>query len=105
MNHPSHFTVRDIGLSACMLLTVILTGCANEPTALERSFGESVQQAAAQQTLNPPGTQAQRGPIATDGVTAVHGIERYEQSYARPPAPVSVFNIQAGGSAPPAMPR
>jgi len=91
---------------ACIALATALSGCASEPTALEQSLGESVRQARQQQAVQPSGPALQRPPAGSDGVIAVHGIERYHQSYVQPPAPVSVLNIQTGGSTPaPAMPR
>ncbi len=93
-------------LSTATFMLATLTGCASEPTALERSLGDSVRQAVQQQTVPP--SQA-RGPQLTDGVIAAHGVDRYEQSYLRPPAPVNVLNIMAGSAnapaAAPSMPR
>ena len=92
--------------SATTLMLATLAGCASEPTALELSLGDSVRQAVQQQSVPP--SQA-RGPQLTDGVIAAHGVDRYEQSYLRPPAPVNVLNILAGSANAPAaapnMPR
>ena len=108
MNFPNAAAIRLGLLPCCALLLATLAGCAHEPSDLERAMGESVRQARAQQAL-PPGTAQDAGaPIVTDGVIAVHGVDRYHQSWVRPPAPMTVLNIQAGGAAPggqPAMPR
>ena len=99
---PMHRAV----LSTATLMLAALAGCASGPTALEQSLGDSVRQAVQQQSVPP--TQL-RGPQLTDGVIAVHGLDRYEQSYLRPPAPVNVLNILAGSAnapvAAPNMPR
>ena len=89
------------------LLAVLLAACTNTPTAHEQSLGESVRQAQALQSVQPPGLHPERGDIVTDGTAAAHGMERYHQSFARPPAPLTVLNIQAGGGSPamPALPR
>lgn len=93
---------RALLCSATLVLTA-LAGCASEPTALEQSLGDSVRQAVQLQTV--PSTRL-HGPQLTDGVIAVHGVDRYEQSYLRPPAPVNVLNILAGsGNAPAATPN
>lgn len=100
LTHP-----RALQVGACWMLAA-LAGCSNTPTALDQSLGTSVRQAIEQQTVPSTGP---RGPQMTDGVIAAHGIDRYEQSYQRPPAPVSVLNILAGSGSAPAtsatMPR
>ncbi len=78
---------------AAGLLLAALAGCSSTPTALEQSLGQSVRLAVQQQSLPAP---AARAAQQTDGVIAVHGVERYQQSYQRPPAPVNVLNLQAG---------
>ena len=99
---PMHRAV----LSTATLMLAALAGCASRPTALEQSLGDSVRQAVQQQSVPP--SQA-RSPQLTDGVIAAHGVDRYEQSYLRPPAPVNVLNILAGSANAPAaapnMPR
>ena len=91
---------------AALIPLLALTGCSSAPTALESSLGASVRLAVERQKVPAPG---ERGPQLTDGVIAVHGVDRYQQSYERPPAPVSVLNLLAGsGSAsatPSGMPR
>ncbi len=104
---PQHTdTLQRAVLSTATFMLAALAGCASEPTALERSLGDSVRKAVQQQTVPP--SQA-RGPQLTDGVIAAHGVDRYEQSYLRPPAPVNVLNIMAGSAnapaAAPSMPR
>ena len=96
---PQTFLTPPLARTAgtCLMLAA-LGACSSTPSALEQSLGASVRQAVAQQTV--PST-APRGPQMTDGVIAAHGVDRYQQSYQRPPAPVSVLNILAGsGSAP-----
>lgn len=99
-------TQPEQGKALAGLLLVALSGCSSPPTALEQSLGTHVRQAVAQQTV--PASRP-RGAQVTDGVIAAHGIDRYEQSYQRPPAPVSVLNILTGSGSAPAtsttMPR
>ena len=96
-----HATATSRGLlPCCALLMAALAGCAHEPSDLERAMGESVRQARAQQALQPSPGQGAGTPIVTDGVIAVHGVDRYHQTWVRPPAPMTVLNIQAGGAAP-----
>ena len=63
-------------------------------------MGESVRQAREQQALPPSTGQGAGTPVVTDGVIAVHGMDRYHQTWIRPPAPMTVLNIQAAGAAP-----
>jgi len=89
------------------VLAMLLAACTNTPTAHEQSLGESVRQAQALQSVQPPGHTPARGNIVTDGVAAAHAMDRYHQTFARPPAPLTVLNIQSGGAAQamPALPR
>lgn len=95
-------------LSLCTAPALLLAACAGEPTAHEQALGESLRQAQQRQLALPAlGAGGERGAIVSDGVIAAHGLDRYHQSWLRPPAPVSVLNIQASGaaSAPPVLPR
>ncbi len=106
MTTQHSYALQRALFSATTLMLAALAGCASEPTALEQSLGDSVRQAVQQQSV--PSTRL-RSPQLTDGVIAVHGVDRYEQSYLRPPAPVNVLNILAGSANAPAaapnMPR
>ena len=83
-------------LACCALLLATLAGCAHEPSDLESAMGESVRQARMQQAVAPADGVFGRTPVGADGVIAVHGIDRYHQTWIRPPAPLTVLNIQAG---------
>ena len=103
-----HFLSRSFRiLPACVLLVGLLSGCAHEPSPLERGLGEAVRDAQMRQVIPRPPTFPADRPIITDGEIAVHGIDRYHQSWVRPPAPISVLNIQSGGASATsaAMPR
>lgn len=106
MNAPRQHLACPALLWASLPILMSLSACIHQPTALEQSLGDSVRQAVAHQAVRPADAVSERGPLLTDGVIASHGIDRYHQSYARPPAPVSVLNIQTGAAAAPApMPR
>lgn len=105
LSHP--FALPTSRLSGALLLTAVLSGCA-QPSALERALGDTVREASARQTVATPPSPAPGQAFATDGVIAVHGVDRYQRSWVSPPAPVNVLNIQAGGAVAPAataMPR
>lgn len=86
---------------AALGMLLALGGCTSTPTALEQSLGASVRLAVDQQKVPPPSA---RGPQRTDGVIAVHGVDRYQQSYERPPAPVNVLNLLGGSGSASASP-
>ena len=79
-----------------LMLGAAMSGCA-QPSALENALGETVREAQALQALPTPRPEGRS--VTTDGVIAVHGVARYQQSWVNPPAPVNVLNIQAGGAA------
>ena len=96
--------------SACLALSsLLLSACVSPPEKLETSLGKSVRQAVVQQSVHAAGTRPEQGAIVMDGVVAVHGIERYHQSYARPQPPAAVLNILpgavSGAATMPALPR
>lgn len=107
MKSPHFLSQSFRVLPACVLFVGLLGGCAHEPSPQERMLGEAVRDAQMRQVIpRLPALPADR-PIITDGEIAVHGIDRYHQSWVRPPAPISVLNIQSGGAsaATAAMPR
>jgi len=72
---------------------VISSGCASPTPNLDRSFGNAVRTAKAQQTLNPEASR-NRDPVAgLDGKAAKQAIGRYEDSFKAPPPVVNVINI------------
>lgn len=104
---PQTHSLARILQPGAWVITAALAGCA-QPSALENALGESVRQARASQSVAAPASRPDGQSFSTDGVIAVHGMTRYQQSWINPPAPVNVLNIQAGGAAAPApttMPR
>jgi hypothetical protein len=79
-----------------LLLTLALSGCANEPSLIDSHFGLAVQRAQAQQTLPSP-LRASTAPVAdTDGISADAAVARYQQSFQAPAALSPVINIGFG---------
>ena len=108
MNPPSTSTTSGTVRYGCALIVMVLTGCAHEPTPLEQALGDTVREARAQQAIAATDARAAGVPHITDGVIAVHGVDRFQKSWISPPPPMTVLNIQAGGGTPsvqPAMPR
>ncbi|MDR7052189.1 type IV pilus biogenesis protein CpaD/CtpE [Duganella sp. 3397] len=82
---------------ATLCATLLLGGCAQSPR-LDRQFGASVQQALAQQTLNPQ-AGANRSPVnGMDGKAAESVYENYQKSYRTPEAQGSSLTTGTGAS-------
>lgn len=85
------------GLAAlCML--AILSGCAHD-YATEASFGRSVSEAVARQSLNPNGTIQDGVTPGMDGFAAKASIDRYQAGFERPAGMGNVLAIGVGQSA------
>jgi hypothetical protein len=75
---------------------LLLAGCAARAPVLDQHFGEAVNTAKAQQTVNPDAS-LDRDPVAgQDGPAADATIDQYHKSYETPPQPVNVFTIGIG---------
>lgn len=86
-------------VTGALIVGGALSGCASNTPRLDASFGEAVEMAKAQQTLNPDAPRNTDPVAGMDGVAA-HGVmDRYNKSFKQPPPPVNVFNIGIGSSA------
>jgi len=81
-------------------LAVWLTACAGTPETttpyLDQHFGEAVNQAKAQQTLNPDASRNTDPVAGIDGKAGAAVIERYYEGMKQEAAPATIINI--GGS-------
>ncbi len=88
------------GILGGLVATAALVGCVSPAPDLEENFGDAVNQAKAQQIINPD------APGNTDPVTGIDGqaanaiVDRYHKTYETPTeAPSgSIGSIGAGGS-------
>jgi hypothetical protein len=84
--------------AGALAAALLLAGCVTRTPVLDQHFGEAVNTAKAQQTINPDASR-DRDPVAgLDGQAADATIDRYHKSYETPPPPVNVFTIGIGGS-------
>ena len=87
-------------ISLLALLMASLTGCATSSTPqFDNTFGDAVNAARAQQTINPDASQNTKPVEGIDGEAANSVMDRYHQSYEKPPATGNIFNIGVGGGA------
>jgi len=84
-------------LLACVLIP-LLGGCASTTSRLDLRFGESLSVLQAQQTadLSAPTRNRDRMVLGFEARTASLTMDRYYQSYTRPPKPVNIFSIGFG---------
>lgn len=84
------------GMSAGLLAVVILAGCTPTTPRLDAQFGDAVNTAKAQQTINPDASRNTDPVAGLDGKAANAMIDRYHKSFERPPATTNVFTIGVG---------
>jgi uncharacterized lipoprotein YajG len=85
-------------VAALFMLTACAMPTQSRTPYLDSRFGESVEMARAQQTLNPNASQNTDPVTGVDGRAAHEAIGRYEASFARPPAQTNMFSIGVSGS-------
>ena len=86
------------GMSAGLL--VILAGCTNTTPNLDAKFGDAVNQAKAQQIINPDASRNTDPVAGIDGQAAKASIDNYHKAYESPTAAPSgsIGTIGGGGS-------
>jgi starvation-inducible outer membrane lipoprotein len=75
-----------------------LAACTTTTPNLDRSFGQAVNQAKAQQTINPDASLNTDPVAGLDGVAADAAIDNYTKSVTTQPEPARVINIGVGGN-------
>ena len=81
---------------AALTSALFLGGCASQKTNLDEHFGEAVNTAKAQQTINPDASRDTDPVAGIDGQAAQAVMERYHKTFQSPPPPVNVFTIGVG---------
>ncbi len=74
----------------------MMTGCAPTTPRMDMHFGEAVNTAKAQQTINPDASRNTDPVAGLDGQAAKSTIDLYQKSFKSPPPPVNVFTIGVG---------
>ena len=81
-----------LALQACATSPTLTACCATSPR-LDARFGDSVNVAKAQQTLNPDASKNRNIVAGMDGKAAQETMVRYRESFKNPPPPSNVFTI------------
>lgn len=77
-------------------LVCLLAGCAEQPTAVDRQFGQSIRRVQTEQSIHPHDVPPAYPPLVSDAVSGKSAIERYYKSFDLPPTPGNVLNIGVG---------
>jgi hypothetical protein len=88
--------LSPLKLVLSMLIAAGLVGCVNPAPVLDDNFGNAVNAAKAQQTMNPDAALSAAPPDGIGGQPANAAIDRYHRSFERPPTTPNVFTIGVG---------
>ena len=80
-------------LQACATTCNTFDACLANSPRLDARFGDSVNIAKAQQTLNPEASKNRNVVAGIDGKAAQETMVRYRESFKSPPPPSNVFTI------------
>jgi len=86
------------GLSAGLLAVAVLAGCVDPSPRLDAKFGDAVNTAKAQQTINPDASRNTNPAVGLDGKAANAIIDRYHKAHEAPsPAAAGAVGSVSGG--------
>ncbi len=73
-----------------------LSGCASTTPQLDSKFGQAVNAAKAQQTIDPDAARKADPGTGIDGAAAKEAVDRYRESFKSPPPATNIINIGIG---------
>jgi hypothetical protein len=85
-----------LALQACATTYPTVDAFLASSPRLDARFGDSVNIARAQQTLNPDASKNRNVVAGMDGKAARETMVRYHESFKNPPPPANVFTIGVG---------
>lgn len=85
-------------LLAALLGAAALAACAPVTPQLNSKFGDAVNQAKAQQTINPDASMDTDPVAGIDGPSANAAIKNYQKSFEKPATVAPVFTLGIGTS-------
>ena len=83
--------------TVCATLLLAVAGCASTTPNLDRHFGQGLNLAKAQQTLNPQAGRNLDPVSGIDGKAAKSAYDEYQKSYRMPVPQSNSFTIGIGG--------
>lgn len=75
---------------------IAMAGCATTTPNYDKSFGNAVRMARAQQTINPDASRNPDPVAGIDGNAAKESVGQYRDSFKTPPPTFNVINIGGG---------
>jgi hypothetical protein len=78
-------------------VALLLSACASPTPHLDREFGNAVNAAKAQQTINPDASRNTDPVAGIDGPAAAAAVGEYNSSFRSPPPTFPVINVGVGG--------
>jgi hypothetical protein len=88
--------MRSISLLGMALLVCAASGCESTTPRLDSRFGDSVNAAKAQQTINPDASRNPDPVAGLDGTAAKDSIDRYQNTFKQPPPTFTIINVGGG---------
>ncbi|HEV8553246.1 MAG TPA: pilus assembly protein [Casimicrobiaceae bacterium] len=86
-----------LALQACATTYPNMDAFLSTSPRLDARFGDAVNIAKAQQTLNPDASKNRNVVAGIDGKAAQETMVRYRESFKSPPPPANVFTIGVSG--------
>jgi len=86
-------TAVVLAMQACATTCSDFDTCLATSPRLDARFGDAVNIAKAQQTLNPDASKNRNVVAGMDGKSAQETMVRYRESFRSPPPPANVFTI------------
>lgn len=85
-------------IAAALSVVGTLSACVSTTPQWDQKFGETVNMAIAQQTLNPDASRNTNPVSGIDGRAAREAVDRYQKSFGKPEPQPNVFTIGVSSS-------
>ena len=85
--------MRSIFLLVTASLVFLAIGCAPTTPHLDSVFGDAVNAAKAQQTINPDASRNPDPVAGIGGTPATDSIDRYHNTFKEPPRTFTIINV------------
>jgi hypothetical protein len=80
----------------CALTAIAMGGCGTATPLLDSRFGDAVNTAKAQQTINPDASKNPDPVAGLGGTPAKSSVDRYHNTFKEPPPTFTIINVGSG---------